>query len=248
MADGDTGTGLLSGSGTPTEVADDHFTKAEDFPEALAGKMSRFTDPSALATGYSELESKLGTAIIPPAENATDEQKAEHMAKLHKLMGRPDSVDGYDIKKPDDLPEGLQWDDDMVAQVKQLAFKHGWNPAATQDLVQMHTAWQSKLLKAGTDALDTAANEAESQLKESLGEAKYAVAIQAAEKAFHEVIEVKHPELAKLVMAYGLHNNAHFIKYMIDVYDLKLGEGTIVPGEGDAGAKRRFLDYSKVDK
>lgn len=247
--DGGTGTGLLDGAGKVT-VADDHFTKADGFPEELAGKVVKFADPAALSKGYSELATKLGTAIIPPTEDATDEQKTAYTEKLHKLSGRPDTADGYEIKKPETLPAGLSWDDAMVAKVKQFAFQQGWSPAAVNGLVEMHTAWQTELLGRGDAAMNEAAEQASAQLKTDLGESKYNVAVQTAEKAFQELLVAKHPKLAELLKGFGLHNNAHFIRYMIDMYELKLGEGTIVTGDGDAGGAKggKYLNYNKVDK
>ena len=83
---GGQGSGTLMG-GSGTAVADDHFTKAEGFPEDLASKVERFSDVPALAKGYSEAMGKLSQSISLPREDAPEEEKTAQLSSIYAKLG-----------------------------------------------------------------------------------------------------------------------------------------------------------------
>ena len=62
-----------------------------------AGKLSKFEKLSDLASAYLEAEGKLGSSIVKPGENASDEERRA----FYKSLGVPDAADKYSIEGED---------------------------------------------------------------------------------------------------------------------------------------------------
>ena len=62
-----------------------------------AGKLSKFEKLSDLASAYLEAEGKLGSSIVKPGENASDEERRA----FYKALGVPDAADKYSIEGDD---------------------------------------------------------------------------------------------------------------------------------------------------
>lgn len=97
---------------------------------ALASKFKSFDE---MARAHMELESRLGTAIVPPGENATPEERAAYWAKL----GVPEAPDKYVLDRPE-LPDGLEYDDAATQEFQKLAHEHHISAEAAKALF----AWQ----------------------------------------------------------------------------------------------------------
>lgn len=107
-------------------------------PEWLPEKFWRNDSPDveSLAKSYQGLEQLMGKkaqAILPPNEKSTPEE----IAAFRKALGVPDSPEGYGIAKPQDLPEGVSWDDNVAKSVAEVAHKHNIPAAAMQELVKL---------------------------------------------------------------------------------------------------------------
>ncbi len=62
-----------------------------------AGKLSKFEKLSDLASAYLEAEGKLGSSIVKPGENASEEERRA----FYKALGVPDAADKYSIEGDD---------------------------------------------------------------------------------------------------------------------------------------------------
>lgn len=80
--------------------------------------------------------SKAGLKALP--ENATTEQRTAYNAEISKLLGVPEKIEGYGITKPDQLPEGMQWDDNAVNGFLAVAKENQVPPAAAKAIVAYH--------------------------------------------------------------------------------------------------------------
>lgn len=75
------------------------WAKALGLPDTIEKK---FTRPDALAKSYATLEKQIGAkGVIIPGPNATDAERAAY----YKALGRPDTPEGYEFKKPDRIGE-----------------------------------------------------------------------------------------------------------------------------------------------
>lgn len=72
--------------------------------------------------------------LIPPRENATDEEKTAFKSELHKLIGVPDAEKGYEYT----LSENIKADyvnDDFVNELANIAYENGVSNTAFEKIV-----------------------------------------------------------------------------------------------------------------
>lgn len=109
-------------------------TRPEWFPEKfwIDGK----PDNERLARSYLSLESKQGKlahAVLVPDEKSTPEEKAAYIAKIGALP----TVEDYAKLKPEQLPEGVSWNDDLARPLFELAHKHNIPASAVKEFLEM---------------------------------------------------------------------------------------------------------------
>lgn len=103
----DDGTVNIDGPGLLSLAGEDHAdSKVFDDIKDVAGLIKSHADTK------SKLGKKLENVIQRPAENATDEQKAEFRKLLLKELGSKESAEELNITVPD-LPEGMIRNDDL---------------------------------------------------------------------------------------------------------------------------------------
>jgi hypothetical protein len=81
-------------------------------------------------SSYSELESKIGKAVVPPGPESTPEQRDA----FAKAIGRPAAPDGYTFKMPENLPSDLPYDEVSATKFKNWSHKAGIAPWQAQML------------------------------------------------------------------------------------------------------------------
>lgn len=102
----------------------------------LAPTFSKYKTEEELFKGIANLAVLAGKkteGIRVPGPDA----KPEEIAAFRKALGVPDTVEGYEIARPEELPEGVQWSDETVQAFVGVLHKHGVPPAVAADLVAM---------------------------------------------------------------------------------------------------------------
>jgi hypothetical protein len=91
-----------------------------------------FKDLTSLAKSYKETKSLVGKKFTPPSSDATPEEKAS----FYKSLGVPDSVDGYGLAAPDNLPEELKdkYDGESLKEFASAAHKLNLTPEQAKGL------------------------------------------------------------------------------------------------------------------
>jgi len=91
-----------------------------------------------------DMHSEVGRRI--PLNVKTDEEKAawkkDHLPKLYSagiLEAPPSNPEGYDLKKPESLPEGLTWSDENAKALATTLHKWGIPKSAVPELMDLHT-------------------------------------------------------------------------------------------------------------
>lgn len=79
---------------------------------------------------YRGLETKLGQALVPPGENAGEDEWSAFYSKL----GRPEKADGYQFKLPETVPADTPYDAKSAEAFKSWAHKAGLTPSQAQVL------------------------------------------------------------------------------------------------------------------
>lgn len=192
----------------------------ESLPEDIRSdaSLAAIQDVPSLAKSYIHAQSLVGAdKIALPGKEATEEDWAGVFTKL----GRPETIAGYELKKPDNLPEGLNYDETMLTGFKETAHKLGLLPSQVDGL---HDWWNKANVEgftASTNAQKEATTAAETALKQEYGNA-YDQKLATAQTALKEF---GGDELVKFMDESGLGNNPQFIKLMATV-----GEGMLEDG------------------
>ena len=188
-----------------------------------------------LAKSYHGLEQLLGKkaqALIPPSDKSTPEELAE----WRKALGVPETADGYELRAPDKLPDGVTWDDATAKKVAEIAHKHHIPAAAIKDLLAFDLERQ-----AGRAALDTETLKAmaETEHKEALADLK---------KTFGDKMDTKIALAQRAVATVGGDPNSRgfsdpaVVKVLVGLAE-KLSDDTLVaagqatPQSGKSAAK-----------
>lgn len=106
------------------------------------GKFSGEKGQAKLAKAFLDTEKFKGRALIPPKEGATEQEIAEFNTKLAKVQGVPDSPEGYEIKRPDQMPEGMIYDEEMENWFRKMAHSNKWTQASVNSIVQEYNKRQ----------------------------------------------------------------------------------------------------------
>lgn len=137
------------GSGTPDPwaIADPKtgaFTPGwtERLPDSLkpaAADFGKYPDLQKLLEGAwnaKQLVGKRADGVLVPGPDA----KPEQIAAFRKAIGVPEKPEGYGLKKPEKLPEGVEWPEDRMAKLAAVAHEAGIPPAALQKIVEFSIA------------------------------------------------------------------------------------------------------------
>ena len=105
------------------------------------------------AKAYGEAQKLLGQRqqVKPPGPDA----KPEEVTAWRKTLGVPDDVTGYDIKKPDKLPDGVEWNEEDVNGFKKLAHEIGLTPAQAAKIAEFDTVRMGAMSAKGKAGLET---------------------------------------------------------------------------------------------
>lgn len=109
----------------------------ESLPADMQAFANQFASPADAVKTALDLRQKLSTSIQVPGADA---DPASRIAVFDRL-GRPESVDDYDIAVPENLPDWVSFEDDGVqgAQRSFLEAMHG--AGATQEMVDAALGW-----------------------------------------------------------------------------------------------------------
>lgn len=161
---------LLSSAPASTTTAPAEPTQPVEKPEWLPDKFWRNdqADVEALSKSYSGLEQLLGkkaNAIVPP----TDKSTPEEVAAYRKAIGVPETPEGYNLK-PEQLPEGVTWDDNVAKRAAELAHKHHIPAAAMQEFMQFDMERAAMMGQAAANMIDAQLQQGRAELERVYGD------------------------------------------------------------------------------
>lgn len=147
-------------------------TEPVEKPEFLPDKFWRDNKPDyeSLAKSYQGLEQLLGKkaqAVLVPNEKSTPEE----VAAFRKALNIPESPDEY-VKslKPEQLPAGVEFDENMAKAASAIAHKHNVPPAALRELAALQIGQVQAILQAGEQMAVAEVESARSELKQQYGD------------------------------------------------------------------------------
>lgn len=228
----------LSGFNSLGDLADAYVKSVDwkgNLPEDLRAEKSLTTFKSVgdLARSHVEAQKMIGGSIRIPKADAKPEEWDAFYAKL----GRPGKPEEYGIAKPENLPEGVSWDENLAKWFAATAHSVGMPKAMAQKFMEQ---WNG-LAAQSFEERQRQAEEALRPLREEWG------------KSFDGRVElgvraVKHfggEDLAKYLNESGLGNNPALIKTFSRIGKMLVDQG-FISGDGGGGALTRESIQEKI--
>ena len=128
---------------------------------------SKFTSPSDVVKSYAELQKKLGGAINPLADDATEEQIDEFYTRL----GRPAEGKDYVLERPDlsALGKDFEYNEDLEVQARTWFHGAGLNNIQAAILFSAYNDWTVEMIQAQAKRDADAMEKAKAELKAEWG-------------------------------------------------------------------------------
>lgn len=173
---------LLSGAPTSATTAPTEPSQPVEKPDWLEAKFWTDKGPNveALAKSYEVAQRALGRkaqAVVPPNEKSTPEEVAEY----RKAIGVPDSPEGYNLK-PEQIPEGVTWDDATAKKAAELAHKHNVPASAMQEFLRFDMERAAMMNQAAATMIDAQLEAGRAELQKVYGD-KFGEKIELARRA-----------------------------------------------------------------
>lgn len=157
-------------SSAPASATDAPAAQVTDKPEWLPAKFWTDNGPNveAILKSYQGMEQLVGRkaqAVLPPTEKSTPEEVAEY----RKAIGVPESPEAYNLK-PEQLPEGVTWDDNVAKKAAELAHKHNVPAAAMQEFMKFDMERAALMNQAAAQMIETQLETGRAELQKVWGD------------------------------------------------------------------------------
>jgi hypothetical protein len=156
-----------AGNGSAAEGAKSWIDGLSEGNRQLA-KAKGWTTPESLDkafSSYAELEKLQGESLRPPKPDAPPEE----WNKFYSKVGRPESPDKYEFKRPDNLPSDLPYQDDLAKASKAWMYEAGLNPRQAQVVHDKWFSYAAQQQQAQREALKTALESTHDELVKDWG-------------------------------------------------------------------------------
>lgn len=223
----------------PSVVPNASTTPPQDWRTSLPEDMradksfESFKDIGSFAKSFLDTKRMVGDAIRMPKADAPPEE----WNKIYDRLGRPESPEKYEIKRPE-LPEGTPYDEDAEKSYKTWAHEAGLNPRQAQALFDKYTAFQTEKISNYTKEMETGVTE----LKKEWG-GDYDKRIGLAQRAVNEVAG---EDVKKLLGDTGLGNHPVLIKFFSELGS-QMGEAALILGNEQINAGGVDAIQAKID-
>ena len=212
--------------------------------EAFTGfeKIGDFANDYLKVKGtVTELEGKLGNSIPKLSDNATDEERAT----FFNALGRPETVDKYELTKPE-IPDGMPYSEEIEKGFRSASHSLGLTQAQTNGLFAWYMNGSIGAFKADAEGRKKAFDDGVEALKKEHGD-KYPEYVKTVDRA---VQKFGGDEFKKFMDDSGLGNNPAIVKTFYNI-GKAMSEDTLAGGEfGDDERKlgtdgKPVLEYPK---
>jgi len=207
----------------------------QSLPEEMQSNesLSKFSDIEALAGSYVNAEKMIGkdSITVPTTE--------DEWASAYNKLGRPEESSGYELKAPDDLPEGVTFDEEMMNGFKAKAHEAGLNQKQIESLNSWYWDHTTQAYNTLNESADDSQTKSVETLKKEWGE-RYDVNLTMAQRAVEKFGD---DSFAEYLEQTGLGDNPQMVRFMHAIAKANLEEGDI---EGQGNDNSRSLDPSQI--
>lgn len=199
-------------------------TWRDSLPEDVKQTVSRFTDEAGLAQGYHELMKLDSGKVKIPGDEAGDEERGKFYAKL----GRPETPEGYEIKRPQ-LPEGVSYDETFEKHIRSAAHHAGLNQKQLGYLANIYNKYQADEFNRRIEDNEKLNNQRREKLIKERGEDGYKEDLELAKRAYERLAP---DELKELMTAEDIEQDPILVKLYAKIWretlddKLERGEAT----------------------
>jgi hypothetical protein len=182
---------IMSPDGTFTDQFNQHATTVlgDEFKEFKG--FEKYKNMNELLKGSANAIRKVGEKVVVPDKDAAPEQ----MAAYYKAIGVPESADKYAIARPDQLPDGMHYNEDFEKAFRQVAFESKMPQSMVEALAGWFNQMQIDEYNGQIKANDEARTAGETALRKDWPGTKYdensAIAQEAFKKLFPETFVEK---------------------------------------------------------
>lgn len=204
----------------------------EQLPESLRGDetLSQFSKIGELGEAYKSLSGKLENAIVPPGEDATEEE----VAAYRKAIGIPDKPDEYELPEIK-TGDGVEVKSDVEDWFRKAAYEAGLSQDQAVKFRELWAQQSTQTATATKEELQKQAVEAENTLRKEFGD-RYDENIALAKR----VVSSAGEDFQKKLNLSGLSSDPAMIRMVVH-YARATGNDTM-PGGGVGGAEPRPTD------
>lgn len=179
-----------------------------------------YKTPADVVQAYVHAQKAIGAdKIVVPKDGVWDDE-------ARTRLGIPKDATGYTVKRPENLPRGLDYDEKFEGAAKAVAHKLGLLPSQVQGLVEFYTGYQSEGFTAVQSANHKATEDAASALKTEYGAAYDAKLAQAQRAARYFGGDA----LVQVLNSTGVGNNPDVIRAFAKIGTL-MGEDPLKTGQ-----------------
>jgi hypothetical protein len=241
MADGtintaDAATGT-DGTVTPPAITMDQVLASAPEDVRSYEKLKGFKDTASFVKAFVDTDKYNTGAIKLP----TDTSKPEEWERVYSKLGRPDKPEGYNFKKPDNLPNGVEWNDEFEKDFRSLAHKNGLTNSQAQVMLDSWNTYVGK--QAAT--IQTSRESGEAELKKVWG-AEYEKNVTLCQRA---VKELGDEEFVKFLDTSTYGNHPAMVKFLAKI-GAELAEDSSAAGaqatSSAIGAREARAEIAKI--
>lgn len=199
-----------------------------------------WTTPESLDkafTSYSELEQRIGQSVALPKPDASPDE----WNKFYSRVGRPESADKYEFKRPENLPADLPYDDNLAKASKAWMFEAGATPGQAQVMHDKFMGYVAEQQQAARERVKAAVEASHDQLVKDWGgptdSAPFKEKLALADRAMKKLGLTEAYKKSGLLLEDGSVTDPQIAKAFAEIGAAMFKEDTLDDkGGGDAGA------------
>jgi len=122
----------------------------------LTNTVAKYKSPEGLLKGAANLISFAGKkveGVIVPNEGSTEQEIAEY----RQAIGVPESATAYDLKAPENMPEGMGWDEGLAGEWQNVFHEAGISQEQAQKISQAYSDITNQQFEQANQTLQSSA-------------------------------------------------------------------------------------------
>lgn len=135
---------VTTDNGSAVETVTDPFSGLQDEGTRKWVETKGYKSFEDIAKAAQNAEQKLGTSLTPPKDDAPKEE----WDKFYGKLGRPETPDAYDFKRPEGLPEDMPYSDELASSAKSWMHEAGLNAKQAQTVHDKFASYMADQQKA----------------------------------------------------------------------------------------------------